>query len=405
MTDTESRAEPGPRPVEPLRDIRVIDLTRILAGPYATMILGDLGADVVKVERPGHGDDTRHWGPPFVGDTASYYTAVNRNKRSIAIDLKHEEGRELVYRMLGDADLVVSNFRPGVMDRLGLGQTRLADTFPGLIWCSITGHAPGDPRAQLPSFDLVIQAETGLMDLTGQKDGPPTKVGISIADELAGLYLVQGVLAALYHRERTGEGRPVNVALNEAMLSAFTYQAQKHLVGGGTPRRMGNEHPSLVPYRSYSAADGDFVVGVANEGQWQRFCAAIDRPELMDDTRFETNSVRVENRAELEGLLEARLAERLREDWVVTLREANVPCGLVRTAAEAIDDEIARGTGLVADGGDGVRMIGSPIQIGGARAPFGRPSPGLGQHTDEVLAELGLAAEEVAALRGRGVVA
>ncbi len=320
MTDTESRPGPGPRPVEPLRDIRVIDLTRILAGPYATMILGDLGADVVKVERPGHGDDTRHWGPPFVGDTASYYIAVNRNKRSIAIDLKHEEGRELVYRMLGDADLVVSNFRPGVMDRLGLGQARLADTFPGLIWCSITGHAPGDPRARLPSFDLVIQAETGLMDLTGQKDGPPTKVGISIADELAGLYLVQGALAALYHRERTGEGCPVNVALNEAMLSAFTYQAQKHLVGGGTPRRMGNEHPSLVPYRSYSAADGDFVVGVANEGQWQRFCAAIGRPELMDDARFETNSVRVENRVELEGQLEVRLAERSREDWVATLR-------------------------------------------------------------------------------------
>jgi len=405
MTDSKSRPESGTRSVEPLHDVRVIDLTRILAGPYATMILGDLGADVVKVERPGHGDDTRHWGPPFVGETASYYTAVNRNKRSIAIDLKHEQGRELVYRMLGDADLVVSNFRPGVMDRLGLGQARLAETFPGLICCSITGHAPGDPRAQLPSFDLVIQAETGLMDLTGRADGPPTKVGISIADELAGLFLVQGVLAALYHRERTGEGRAVNVALNEAMLSAFTYQAQKHLVGGGEPRRMGNEHPSLVPYRSYSAADGDFVVGVANEGQWERFCGAIDRPELASDARFATNSVRVDNRADLEPLLEARLAEESRDTWVATLRDVNVPCGLVRTTAEAIDAEIARGTGLVAEGEDGVRMIGSPIQIGGARAPFGRPSPALGQHTDEVLAELGLAAAEVAGLRQRGVVA
>lgn len=405
MTDTDSRPVAERRPVEPLRDVRVIDLTRIFAGPYATMILGDLGADVVKVELPGHGDDSRHWGPPFVGGTASYYTAVNRNKRSIAIDLKHEQGRDLVYRMLGDADLLVSNFRPGVMDRLGFGHAQLADTFPGLIRCSITGHAPDDPRAQLPSFDLLIQAETGLMDLTGQAHGPPTKVGISIADELAGLYLVQGVLAALYHRERTGEGRAVNVALNEAMLSAFTYQAQKHLVGGGAPRRMGNEHPSLVPYRSYRAADGDFVVGVASEGQWARFCAAIDRPDLAGDARFETNMVRVQNRAQLEGLLEARLAERSRETWIAELRAANVPCGLVQTTAEAIDAEIALGTGLVAEGADGVKMVGSPIRIGGVRAPFGRPSPGLGEHTDEVLAELGLSMEQIAILRARGVVA
>jgi len=356
MTDTERVPEAGPRSIEPLRDVRVIDLTRILAGPYATMILGDLGADVVKIERPGHGDDTRHWGPPFIGDTASYYTAVNRNKRSIAIDLKHEQGRELVFQLLGDADLLVSNFRPGVMDRLGLGQAQLAETFPGLIRCSITGHAPDDPRAQQPSFDLVIQAETGLMDLNGQADGPPTKVGISIADELAGLYLVQGVLAALYHRERTGEGRTVNVALNE-------------------------------------------------EGQWRRFCMAIERPELIDDARFATNTVRVENRLRLEPMLESRLIECTRDHWVAALGEANVPCGLVRTTAEAIDAEIALDTGLVGDGGDGVRMVGSPIRIGGARAPFGRPSPALGQHTDEVLAELGLSAEQIAELRTRGVVA
>jgi crotonobetainyl-CoA:carnitine CoA-transferase CaiB-like acyl-CoA transferase len=391
-------------PAEPLRDVRVIDLTRILAGPYATMILGDLGADVVKIESPVSGDNTRHWGPPFVDGTATYFTSVNRNKRSIALDLKHPEGRELVYRMLGDADVVVSNFSPGVMERIGLGARELATRFPGLIRCSIAGHPPGDPRGQRPSFDLVIQAETGLMDLTGDPDGPPTKVGISIADELAGLYLVQGVLAELYHRERTGEGREVSIALNEATLSAFTYQGQQHLVGGDPPRRMGNAHPSLVPYRAYRAADGDLVVGVANEGQWTRFCDAIGRSELAVDPRFVANTDRVVNRVDLESLLEARFAERDRAEWIAALTEANVPCGPVQTAAQAIDRELELDTGLVAEGADGVRMIGSPIWIGGSRPAPGSPAPSLGEHTDEVLAELGFGEPEIHTLRREGVV-
>jgi crotonobetainyl-CoA:carnitine CoA-transferase CaiB-like acyl-CoA transferase len=394
-----------PGPVQPLRDVRVIDLTRILAGPYATMVLGDLGADVVKVERPGRGDETRHWGPPFVGDDACYYVAINRNKRSIAIDLKHADGRALVYRMLGDADILVSNFSPGVLERLGLGPAQLGDTFPGLICCTVTGHPPHDPRALLPSFDLVIQAETGLMDVTGDAAGPATKVGVSIADELAGLYLVQGVLAALYHRERTGEGRPVNIALNEAMLSAFTYQSQNYLAAGVQPRRMGNDHPNLVPYRSYRAADAEFVIGVANEGQWVRFCDAIDCAELANDARFATNVLRVEHRTVLEPILEDRLAQRPRSEWLVDLHAARVPCGPIRTAAEAIDDEIARATGLVGDAGNGVRTVGSPIVIDGRRAPIARPAPRLGEHTDEVLLELGLQAAEIAGLRQQGVVA
>jgi crotonobetainyl-CoA:carnitine CoA-transferase CaiB-like acyl-CoA transferase len=390
--------------IDPLKDVRVVDLTRILAGPYATMILGDLGADVIKVERPGRGDDTRHWGPPFVGDTATYYLAINRQKRSIAIDLKSADGCAIVYRLLSEADVVVSNFSPGVMERLGLGHAQLADTFPGLICCSITGHPEGDARAQRPSFDLVIQAETGLMDLTGNPDDVPAKVGISIADELAGLYLVQGILAALYHRERTGEGRPVNVALNEAVMAAFTYQAQQHLAGGPPPTRMGNEHPSLVPYRAYSASDGEFVVGVANEGQWQRLCGAIGQPELASDPRFADNAARVERRAELESTLEARFTERTRGEWIDALRAANVPCGPVRTAAEALDREVELGSGLVQAMGDGLSMVGSPIRIGGHRQTPDRRPPALGEHTDEVLLEAGYDASEVADLRARGVV-
>lgn len=394
-----------PGPVQPLRDVRVVDLTRILAGPYASMVLGDLGADVVKVERPGKGDDTRQWGPPFVDGTASYYTAVNRNKRSIAIDLKRRAGREIVHRLLGDADVVVSNFSPGVMERLGLDGERLMKLFPRLICCTVTGHPPDDERRHLPSFDLVIQAETGLMDLTGAAEGPPTKVGISIADELAGLYLVQGVLAALYQRERTGEGLAVNVALNEAMLSAFTYQAQNYLAGGVAPRRMGNEHPSLVPYRAYQAADGDLVVGVANEGQWQRFCGAIERPEIAADERFAANTQRVNHRDVLEPILEARLMERSCREWITAFHAANVPCGPVRTTGEALDDEIERATGLIADAGDGVPLVGSPIWFGGRRSVLRRPAPGLGEHTDEVLLEIGIEPEEIATFRRQGVVA
>lgn len=393
------------RPTEPLAGVRVVDLTRILAGPYATMILGDLGADVVKVEIPGRGDDTRHWGPPRAAGSATYYTAVNRNKRSVAIDLKHPAGRTVMQRLLTDADLLVSNFSPGVMERLGLGQAELADAFPRLICCTISGHAPDDPRASRPSFDLVIQAETGLMDLTGRPDGPPTKVGISIADELAGLYLVPGVVAALYHRERTGEASAVNVALNEAMLAAFTYQSEQYLAGGAAPQRMGNTHPSLVPYRAYRAADTDLVVGVANENQWVSFCAAIDLEHLLEDPRFANNTERVRHRAALEPELEARLRELPAAEWIARLGAANVPCGPVQTAAAAIDAEIELDTGFVAVGPGGWRTVGSPISIDGARPVVRRPAPGLGEHTDEVLTALGFDQTEISAMRVDGVVA
>lgn len=389
-----------------LDGIRVVDLTRILAGPYATMILADLGAEVVKVERPGRGDETRHWGPPFVtpdGD-AAYYAAINRNKRSVALDLKRQRGHDLLLRLLGSADVLASNFSPGVMERLGLGAGDLRARFPRLVYCTISGHPERDPRAHQPSFDLVIQAETGLMHLTGAADGPATKVGISIADELAGLYLVQGLLAALLHRERTGEALPVSIALNEAVLSAFTYQAQTYLLGAGQPARRGNEHPSLVPYRSYRAADADMIVGVASEAQWQRFCVAIGLPGLADDPRFALSRDRVEHRAALEPLLESRLAERDRDHWIEVLRRAQVPCGPVNTVADALEAERGSATGIVVADPEGNEVVGSPLVLGGERPRVRRAAPRLGEHTDEVLRELGLAPEEIATLRADGVV-
>ena len=398
----------------PLTGVRVVDLTRILAGPFATMILGDLGAEVVKIERPGRGDDTRHWGPPFVGDVATYFLAINRNKRSLALDLKRVRGREVVNRLLRDADVVVSNFRAGLMEELGFGAHSLRERYPNLVVCTVTGHAEGDPRAAEPSFDLTIQAETGLMDLTGEADGPPTKVGVSIADEVSGLYLVQGIIAALFQRERTGRGALVNIPLNEALLSTFTYQAQQYLSGAGEPRRMGSEHPSLVPYRPYAAADRSFVVGVANEPQWERFCVAIGCEELAADPNYSTSADRVRNRGTLEALLTRRFASRPRTEWLARLREARVPCGPLSTVGEALEIERKMGTGFISEAPDGLPMLGSPIHFGvdpgvaatgGVhRAPIRRPAPGLGEHTEELLREAGYDDDEIAVLRADAVV-
>lgn len=394
--------------MDTLQDIKIVDLTRILAGPFATMILGDMGADVLKIEHPRRGDDTRRWGPPFVDDaetTATYYAAVNRNKRSIALDLKRRRGRDLLLRLLEDADVLTSNFSAGVMDRLDLAEATLAARFPRLIQCTISGHPPGDERTARPSFDLVIQAETGLMDLTGEPQGPPTKAGISIADELAGMYLVQGILGALLHRERTQQVRPVQVSLNEAMLSAFTYQTQNYLSAGVVPRRMGNEHPSLAPYRAYEVADGDIVVGVASEPQWESFCKAIGRPELAADARFCSNAERVRNRDALEPLLEATLAAQTSEAWITRLRAAGVPCGPVCSLGEALETEREQNSGLIVEAPDGLPMVGSPLVLGGRRARVRHSPPTLGEHTDAVLADLGLAAAEIAELRSAGIVA
>ncbi len=387
----------------PLEGLRVVDLTRILAGPFATMILSDMGADVVKVERPGTGDDTRTWGPPFVDGVSTYFTSINRNKRGITLNLKSEEGKRLLWELIESADVLTSNFRVGLLDELGFSYGRVAERAPGCIYGVINGYGSNGPRAQKPSFDVIVQAETGLMDLTGFPDGAPTKVGISLADEIAGLYLVQGILLALIDRQRTGKGQLVEVALHDAMLSMFTFQAQAYLSAGVRPGRMGNLHPSIVPYETFEAADGTVVVGVANARLWQRFCRAIGAPELLDRAEFRSNEQRVENRSRLAEALAPVFAQRTLSEWEGLLAGAGVPCGRVRALHDVLDAESTADRDMIVSV-DGNPFVGVPIKLSASPGRVRSRAPQLGEHTEAVLGAMGHTQEEIAAWRAAGVI-
>ena len=387
----------------PLTGLRVIDLTRILAGPFATMMLSDMGAEVLKIERPGSGDDARGWGPPFVDGVSTYFLAVNRNKRSVTLDLKSEVGKDVLWQLIETADVVVSNFRVGVMDSLGFSFEQVAERAPRCVYGLINGYGRSGDRAQRPSFDVVVQAESGLMDLTGFADGKPTKVGVPIADEIAGLYLVQGILLALLERQKTDRGQLVEVALHDALLSMFTFQAQRYLSVGLQPRRMGNRHPSIAPYETFEATDGTIVVGVGNEGIWERFCTALGADHLLGDERFARNPDRVANREQLEEELAALFLGHPVAYWEERLGAAGVPCGRVRVLNEVLERERSTDRGMVVEV-DGLAFLGVPIKLSSSPGRVrGRP-PRLGEHTAAVLAELGHTEEEVAAWRDAGVI-
>jgi crotonobetainyl-CoA:carnitine CoA-transferase CaiB-like acyl-CoA transferase len=383
--------------------VRVVDLSRVLAGPYATMVLADLGADVVKVERPGEGDETRAWGPPFADGEAAYFLSINRNKRSVAVDLKQTEGRELVLDLCARADVVVENFRPGVAGRLGLDARAVADRNRGVVYCSITGF--GDrARSGRPAYDFVVQAESGLMSITGEPDGPPTKVGVAVVDVLAGLNAAVAILAALRRRDATGTGERIEVSLVDAALAALVNVAQSALVTGEEPRRYGNAHQSIVPYQPFRAADGFVAVAAANDGLFARLCEVLGRPELAADERFATNAGRVRNREALLPLLEERFATRPADEWVVLLGAAGVPVGKIRGVLEALRAAAPATVRVTHPAAGELELVAPPFTLESGSLPAA-PPPLLGQHTREVLAELGVDGERISALEHRGVVA
>src|ERR1700760_4620224 len=324
-----------PIAIPPLGPLRILDFSRILAGPFATMLLADLGAEVIKVERPGTGDETRSWGPPFDAQgRATYFQSVNRNKDSVVLDLTSERDLGRAHELAGAADVVVENFRPDVMDKLGLGYAQLSAENPQLIFCSITGFGAG-AGAQLPGYDLLVQALGGLMSITGEPDGPPQKVGVAVVDVLAGLFATVGIMAALRHRDAGGEGQLVEVNLLSALLGALVNQGSGYTIAGVVPGRMGNEHPSIAPYAPFPTADGELVVAVGNERQFAALCEVLGAPELAQDPRFDSNSGRVENREALHEALRALLAARPASEWARLLTEARVPAGVVNDVAGA----------------------------------------------------------------------
>lgn len=382
-----------PRRKGPLAGIRVIDASRVLAGPYLAMLLGDLGADVIKIEKP-EGDQTRAWGPPFVGDgerrVSAYFVSANRNKRSVILDLKQPEARAIFERLLEGADILVENFLPSEWRRLGFRRTNFPRIFPRLVQCTVTSYGTAGPEADRPAYDVVLQAESGLMSLTGFEDGEPVRVGVAIVDILSALYGLSGVLAALRERDATGRGRRVEISMRDAGAAFLSYAAQSWLADGRQPARLGSAHPNLVPYRAFRAADGWFIVGVGSQDLWRRFCQAIERPELADDPRFIDNQRRVKNRDGLETLLAEIFAARPVAHWDAAMRSHRVPAGPLTSVGQAVEG--ARQRGQVMDlpaGAYGVLpTVAAPFLFDGQRPSPTTPAPDLGEHTEEVLREL-----------------
>jgi len=405
--------------MSPLDGITVLDLTRVLSGPYCTMLLADMGARVIKIEQPRKGDDTRAWGPPYLypsghkpsaGDPdageSAYFLSINRNKESVTLDFKHPDGRAVLDRLIERADVLVENFRPGTLGKLGLDYATLSARRPRLVYCSVSGFGQTGPRRKEPGYDAVMQGEGGLMSITGSPDGPPYRLGVAIADIVSGLFAAYGVALALFARERTGEGQEVDVAMLDAVAALLTYQAGNFFASGNVPTRLGNRHPSIVPYETFAASDGDFVLAVGNDEQWRTFCAVAGLP---DDPRFATNRQRVTGYDELRPFVADRLRTEPRRHWIERLTAAGVPCGSVRNLQELFDDPQLQAREMIARVEHAtigqLRTLGVNVKLSATPGAVRTAPPTLGQHTDKVLAgDLDLSADAIAALRQQQVI-
>lgn len=396
-----------------LHGVRILDFSRILAGPFCTMLLADLGADVIKVENPDRGDDTRHWGPPWVGmpedGLSAYFVMANRNKRSLTLDLKSEAGQSLARRLAAKSHVLIENFKVGQMTKFGLGFEALRQSNPRLVYCSITGFGQTGPYRDLPGYDYAVQAMSGLMSVTGPEDGMPYKVGVAISDVFTGLFAASAILAALRHAEQTGAGQYVDMALLDSQLAALINVASNYLVSGEPPLRYGNGHPNLVPYQVFSASDGDFVVAVGNDRQFAKLCVLLGLSELAGDPRYATGPARIAHREELVARLQERFAHRTVTEWVHSILEIGIPTGPINDVPTILNDPQVLSRGLIqnviVDKTLAFKMLGSPIKLSSTPAEIRLPPPRLGQHTTEILCtDLELTAADIARLHEQGVV-
>ena len=407
------------QPAQPLADVKVLDLSRVLAGPWCTQTLADLGAEVIKVERPGSGDDTRGWGPPFLKDRdgadtqdAAYYLSTNRNKRSITVDIASADGQALIREMVLQCDVFIENFKVGDMARYGLDAAALCALNPRLVYCSVTGFGQTGPYRERAGYDYAIQGVGGLMSVTGERDdlpgGGPQKVGVAVADLFTGMYSTVAILAALRHRDLTGEGQHIDMALLDTQVAMLANLGANYLTSGMPPRRMGNAHQNVVPYQVFEVADGHMILAVGNDGQFAKFCQVAGLPELSRDPRFARNADRVRNRAELIPQLAVVMKTRAKADWLAALEAAKVPCGPINNLQEVFADPhvVARGMTVQMQHAlaDDVRLVASPMKFSATPVQYRRAPPLLGEHTDEVLAEFGIGEARRAALRAKNAI-
>lgn len=392
----------------PLEGIRVVDLSRSLAGPYCSMMLGDMGADVIKIEVPGTGDESRLWGPPFINGESAYFLSVNRNKRSLVLNLKTKKGKEIIQRLIQGSDVLVESFRPGTTQRLGIDYSTVRKYNPGIVYCSISGFGQTGPYAMKPGYDVVAQAMSGIMSLTGEERGPPIKVGVPISDIGAGMFAAYGILSCLISRSKTGSGQHIDVSLVDGQIAWLAFQAGAYFVTGKNPEKLGSAHPSIAPYQAFRAKDAYFIVAVGNDNLWITFCECLDLEELVSDPRFKTNPDRVRNRSELVKKLEEKFQTRPAADWLALLEKVGIPCGPVYDLDGVFKDPhvIHREMTIQAQHSKAgtIKLTGFPAKLSDTPCQLRHPPPVLGEHTNEILLELGYTRKDLESLRQESVI-